>query len=123
MSREAEPVQGVPLRAQKLRARGSGTFGFCQDKSSSSSEGSGSGSSSGSGSGSYRPSSPVHRYAVSLSAFTGSFESRPGSPAKGRGPTAQLEVRVGRLYPLETPRLRLREVDGLSKEAQKELNR
>eukprot|EP00439_Symbiodinium_sp_Y106_P041639 s3765_g5.t1 len=56
----------------------------------------------------YRPSTPVKRYRVRLAASTGS------------GPTAELEVSYGRLYPSETPCLL---VDNLAKEAWLELTR
>ena len=61
-----------------------------------------------------RPSTPVKRYRVRLSA-TGD--------ARTEGPTAQLEVSYGRLYPMETPRLLIDKVDNLAKEAWQELTR
>lgn len=59
----------------------------------------------------YRPSTPVKRYRVRLAASTGS------------GPTAELEVSYGRLYPSETPCLLVDKVDNLAKEAWLELTR
>ncbi|CAK0800505.1 unnamed protein product, partial [Prorocentrum cordatum] len=52
-----------------------------------------------------RPSTPVRRYRVNL------------------GPTAQLEVQYGRLYPLETPALLLQKVDGLPQAAVEQMHR
>ncbi|CAE7527238.1 unnamed protein product, partial [Symbiodinium necroappetens] len=59
----------------------------------------------------YRPSTPVKRYRVRLAASTGT------------GPTAELEVSYGRLYPSETPCLLVDKVDNLAKEAWLELTR
>jgi len=64
----------------------------------------------------HRPSTPVRRYLVKLSA-----RSSCNSPVLG--PSASLEVRYGRLYPQETPGLRLRDLDGLPRVAQEELHR
>eukprot|EP00435_Cladocopium_sp_Y103_P040909 s1785_g11.t1 len=58
-----------------------------------------------------RPSTPVKRYRVRLSAGAGGPDPKMG------GPTAQLEVSYGRLYPMETPRLKIDKVDNLAKEA------
>uniref|UniRef100_A0A7S4SMS6 non-specific serine/threonine protein kinase n=1 Tax=Alexandrium monilatum TaxID=311494 RepID=A0A7S4SMS6_9DINO len=77
-----------------------------------------------------RPSTPVRRYRVRLSACGGAGAGGSDRPHEARerqrsspGPTAELEVCYGRLYPLETPALRLRSVDGLSKQAREELCR
>eukprot|EP00930_Biecheleria_cincta_P047815 TRINITY_DN33216_c0_g1_i1.p1 TRINITY_DN33216_c0_g1~~TRINITY_DN33216_c0_g1_i1.p1 ORF type:complete len:1572 (-),score=289.98 TRINITY_DN33216_c0_g1_i1:89-4804(-) len=69
-----------------------------------------------------RPSTPVRRYRVSLSA--NSMDGGVSNAAEGSdGPTAKLDVSYGRLYPLETPRLVVHTVDGLPKGAWQELVR
>lgn len=67
------------------------------------------------------PWDPVLRYCVKLSAQSGHGSSNL-DPNCSDGPKAQLEVQYGRLYPLETPMLRLHKVEGLPKHAQEELH-
>ncbi|CAE8735538.1 unnamed protein product, partial [Polarella glacialis] len=71
-----------------------------------------------------RSSTPVRRYRVRLCASSGCSDSVPAAATEaGGGPTAELEVTYGRLYPMETPALLVDKVDGLPKAAYLELKR